>query len=268
VPTRDAAPAGAPCWADLWTSDVDGSRRFYTELFGWEAGEPATEFGGYFIFTRDGAPVAGCMGDMGDLKAANTWTVYLATADMGKTLEAAEADGAQIASGAMPVADLGVQAVLTDPTGAQLGAWQPGSFPGFTVLGEQGTPSWFELHTRDYDRAVAFYRAVFGWDTVTVGDTDEFRYTVMRDPARGADAGGGELAGIMDAARFLPEGEPAHWSVYWHADDVDPAVAAITAGRVSAQRPGEHALRPPGRRRRPGGRPVQAARTAGVANQR
>ena len=29
--TRDHAPIGSPCWVDLWTSDVDGSRAFYSE---------------------------------------------------------------------------------------------------------------------------------------------------------------------------------------------------------------------------------------------
>ena len=95
----------------------------------------------------------------------------------------------------MPVADLGDQAVLIDPTGAHLGAWQPGTFPGFTVLDEHGAPSWFELHTRDYATALDFYRSVFRWETDMVGDTDEFRYATMRDPS-----GDGELAGIMDAS--------------------------------------------------------------------
>jgi uncharacterized protein len=47
MPTRDHAPTGAPCWADLWTSDVDGSRLFYTEVFGWKAEEPDPTHGGY-----------------------------------------------------------------------------------------------------------------------------------------------------------------------------------------------------------------------------
>ena len=48
MPTRESAPLGAPCWTDLWTSDVEGSRKFYSDLFGWEAQEPSPEFGGYF----------------------------------------------------------------------------------------------------------------------------------------------------------------------------------------------------------------------------
>jgi uncharacterized protein len=220
--TRDSAPIGSPCWADLWTSDVEGSRAFYSTVFGWESEEPNAEFGGYFMFTRHGIPVAGGMGDMGDMKADNRWKIYLDTDDIDKTLLVAEAAGAQIISPAMPVADLGIQAVLVDPTGAHLGTWQAGTFPGFTVLGEHGAPSWFELHTRDHAAAVAFYRSVFHWETDVVSDSDEFRYTTMRDPR-----GEGELAGINDARAFHADDEPSAWSIYWEVDDVDATVAKV-----------------------------------------
>ncbi len=222
--TRTSAPIGSPCWTDLWTSDVEGSRKFYAELFGWEAQEPSPEFGGYFMFTRNGVPIAGGMGDMGDMKADNSWKVYLATDDVGKTVEAATGEGARVVAPPMAITDLGSQAVIVDPTGAGLGIWQAGTFPGFTVLSEHGAPSWFELLTRDHAGAVAFYRSVFRWDTSTVSDSDEFRYTVMRDPS-----GDGELAGIMDASTFLSEGEPSNWSVYWQTDDIDAVVGTATA---------------------------------------
>ncbi|MGH9090415.1 MAG: VOC family protein [Acidimicrobiales bacterium] len=219
---RDKAPEGAPCWADLWTSDVEGSRRFYADLFGWEAQEPSAEFGGYFMFHRDGVPVAGAMGDMGDMPADDSWKVFLATDDIARTVREAEAAGAMVAAPPVPIADLGVQAVMVDPTGARVGAWQAGTFPGFTVLGEHGAPSWSELHTRDYPAALDFYRTVFRWQTQVVGDDDHFRYSVMRDPS-----GDGELAGIMDAAGFLPPDQGAQWSVYWEVDDVAASVARV-----------------------------------------
>ena len=46
----------------------------------------------------------------------------------------------------------------------------------------------------------------------------------MRDPS-----GDGELAGIMDASGFLPEGVPSQWSVYWEVDDSDDTVAKVKA---------------------------------------
>ena len=223
MPNRAHAPIGSPCWTDLWTSDVDGSRAFYSELFGWEALAPSPEFGGYFMFARDGVPVAGGMGDMGaDMPANNTWRIYLTTNDMSKTIERAGAEGAQVVVPAIVVADLGTQAAFIDSTGASVGAWQPGTFAGFTVLGEHGAPSWFELLTGDYAGAVDFYRAVFGWDTNVVAASDEFGYTVMLDPD-----GGEDLAGIMDAAAFLTGA--AFWSTYWHVDDTDAALTKVVA---------------------------------------
>ena len=205
MPTRDSAPIGSPCWADLWTSDVEGSRTFYSELFGWEAQEPSPEFGGYFMFTRDGVPVAGGMGDMGDMPANNTWKIYLAHRRHRQDRRGGRGRRAPRSSRpAMPVADLGTQAVLVDPTGAAARRLAARDLPGFhRARTSTGAPSWFELHTRDHAAAVAFYRSVFGWDTNAVGDSDEFRYTTMRNPG-----GEGELAGIMDASASFPRACP------------------------------------------------------------
>lgn len=218
---RDVAPQGAPCWTDLWTSDVEGSRRFYGELFGWEAQEPSPEFGGYFMFTRQGVPVAGGMGDMGDMPANDTWKIYLDTDDIKETVRAGEAAGAQFMFPPEPVADLGIQTVFTDSTGATLGAWQAGTFPGFTVMAEHGAPSWFELYTRDYQVAVDFYQKVFRLEAQVVADSAEFRYTTLRDE------GGVELAGVMDASSFLPDGAPSYWITYWEVDDIDASIAKV-----------------------------------------
>jgi uncharacterized protein len=230
--TRDHAPIGSPCWADLWTSDVEGSRAFYRGVFGWESAEPSEEFGGYFMFLRDGNPVAGGMGDMGDMKANNTWKIYLATDDIAKTAEKADAEGGQVVFPPEPVADLGIQSVMVDPTGAEVGTWQAGTFPGFTVLEEPGAPSWFELHTRDHAKALSFYTSVWGWETDTIGDTDEFRYTTVRNPS-----GEGEVAGVMDSSSFLPEGQSAHWKIYWEVDDVEATVVKVTSLGGSVESP-------------------------------
>ena len=232
MPTRETAPIGAPCWVDLMTSDTERSRSFYCELFGWTAEEPAAEFGGYFNFTKDGIRVAGCMGSQPDAEVRDVWSVYLATDDARKTVETAAANGGRVIVPAMDVADLGTMAVVADAGGAVIGIWQPGRHPGFGILAEPGAPGWFELHTRDYEAAVAFYRDVFRWETHVVGDTPEFRYTTL---GHGEDS----LAGIMDASGFLPEGVPAHWSVYFGVEDADAALAKIAELNGSILRPAE-----------------------------
>jgi len=221
MPTRETAPIGAPCWVDLMTSDTERSKAFYGELFGWTAEEPAEEFGGYFNFAKDGIRVAGCMGIQPDSPVTDVWSVYLATDDARKTIETATAAGGQVIAPAMDVGDLGTMAVLVDAGGAAIGMWQPRSFQGFGILAEPATPTWFELHTRDYQKSVAFYRDVFRWDAYEVGDTPpDFSYTTLGE-------GDASQAGIMDASGFLPDGVPAHWSLYFGARDTDAALGRI-----------------------------------------
>jgi predicted enzyme related to lactoylglutathione lyase len=231
MPTADTTTAGAPCWVDLMTTDVDRSREFYGQLFGWEAEEPNAEFGGYLTFTLNGTPVAGCMASQAETDTP-VWSVYLNAADAAKTVDAAAEYGAQIIVPSMQVGDLGTMAVLGDPGGASIGLWQPGLHRGFGVTGEHGAPSWFELHTRDYVKALEFYRSVFQWQTDTVSDTPDFRYTVQTH-------GGEQLAGVMDSAGFLPEGVPSHWAVYFGADDTDAALDRIVALGGSVVLPAE-----------------------------
>jgi hypothetical protein len=37
----------------------------------------------------------------------------------------------------------------------------------------------------------------------------------------------GDLAGIMDAAAFIPAGVAAPWAIYWEVDDAAGSVAAV-----------------------------------------
>jgi predicted enzyme related to lactoylglutathione lyase len=218
MPTRVTAPTGAPCWVDLMTSDPARSRAFYGDLFGWDAEDPAEEFGGYVNFRKNDVRIAGCM--QNEPGMPDRWSVYLASDDAAKTVESAADAGGQVIVPAMPVGDLGTMAFVTDPGGAGIGVWQPGEHKGFGLVAEAGAPAWFELFTRDHAAAVEFYRTVFGWDTQVASDTDEFRYTLLV-------SGDDQLAGVMDASGFLPEGVPPHWSVYFGADDVDATVARI-----------------------------------------
>ena len=55
---------------------------------------------------------------------------------------------------------------------------------------------------------------MFGWELELVGDTDEFRYATARVP--GHDD---QVAGVMDASSFLPDGVSARWAVYWEVAD-------------------------------------------------
>lgn len=219
MPHRETAPIGAPCWVDLFTSDLEKSCEFYGELFGWTWESAGDEFGGYTNFSKDGAMVAGAMRNDGESGTPDGWSIYLASDNAQATADAA-AQGGQVELPPMAVGELGTMAFVIDPGQGRIGVWQPGLHKGFGVIAEPGAPSWFELHTRAYDASVEFYRNVFKWDAHAMSDAPEFRYTTLGE-------GDGALAGIMDAAGFLPEGSPARWSVYFGTDDTDKSLARI-----------------------------------------
>jgi predicted enzyme related to lactoylglutathione lyase len=222
MPKRDTSAVGAPCWIELSTSDQPGAMAFYGQLFGWQSTEPNEEFGGYANFTKDGELVAGCMRRMPEMQGPDVWGVYLSTTDAEALTKEVEAHGGGVIAGPMAVGDLGTMAVFTDPGGAVIGAWQPGTHLGIGVLDEPGQPTWFELHTRAYDTVVPFYRDVFGWSTQVEGDAPDFRYTTA------VGAGGAQYAGVMDASAFLPSEVPSHWAAYIAVDDVDATLARAT----------------------------------------
>ncbi|WGW12104.1 VOC family protein [Saxibacter everestensis] len=233
MPAVSSAPPGSPCWIDLASSDLEKAKEFYSQVFGWTAVDAGEEYGHYHNFSKGDALVAGVMQNSPDSGYPDGWTVYLASDDANATAEAATDAGGQVALEPMQVMGLGSMAVLSDAGGAMIGIWQPGEHKGFEVVEEAGAPTWFELHTRDFAKTVPFYEQALGWKTSVTGDTDEFRYTVLQE-------GGKQYAGIMDASKFLPEGVPAHWSVYIGTDDIDATLRRIEESGGSIVMPAEN----------------------------
>lgn len=213
---------GTPCWVDLMSSDVERSKAFYGELFGWTYDEAGSEFGGYVTFRSDGHAVAGLMGQPPEYAGPDVWSTYLATADVDATIAAAVAAGGEVMMPRMEVgsddAHVGVMGMLRDPGGAVIGLWQAGAHTGFEKYNDSGSVTWDELSTKDFLAAIAFYSQVFGWDIEKMSDTDEFRYYTGK-------VGGQGVAGVMDAAAMLPPEAPSSWTVYLSVADVDAAVA-------------------------------------------
>ncbi|WP_372698831.1 VOC family protein [Arthrobacter sp. JSM 101049] len=217
MPVPDLRP-GSPCWIDLMTSKPERARSFYATLFGWtyEAGDQET-YGGYVLASKDGHLVAGLMENDGEAGTPDGWSTYLRVEDVDATVATATAHGGKVLLPPMDIPAQGRMAMLLDPAGAAVGAWESGAHTGFGVHGDTGAPAWHELHARCYPDTVEFYRKVFGWEAATMSDTDEFRYTTDR-------SGRTASAGILDATAFLHAGYPAAWQVYFQVEDAEAAI--------------------------------------------
>ena len=205
-----------PVWVDFGTPDFESSAGFFAELFGWTY-ERNADFGGYGNFSRGSNLVAGGMEIPADQGIPPCWTVYFRADDIAATTEKAKAAGSTAFCEPMPVGDLGVMAVIADPTGAVFGLWQPGTHKGFVRANEPSNPVWFELSTRDKAAGAAFYSDLLGWSARPY-ESEGPDYTVFTTPESG------EFAGAIDASSFLPEGVPNHWLVYFGVADTDAAV--------------------------------------------
>ncbi|GAB3564216.1 VOC family protein [Spelaeicoccus albus] len=212
-------PAGAPCWIDLLTSDVERSNAFYERIFGWTAGAGAPEFGGYYMYFLDGAPIAGGMPNSPSMETADRWGIHVNTVDAQATSAAVARAGGKALSDVMEIGSMGLNAMFADPAGSEFGIWQAKEFAGCSVMAAVGAPCWFELGTSDYDSAVEFYGQVLGLEASVMSDDPGFKYTTL-------GAGGSPLAGIMDTRTM---GGPLRdgWNVYFGVADTDEVLGRV-----------------------------------------
>jgi predicted enzyme related to lactoylglutathione lyase len=222
---------GTPCWVDLAAADLLDSATFYGDLLGWEVPElpNSAEMGGYRRAQLEGDDVAGMM-PIQQEGQPQVWSTYVSVEDAAATIAEVKAAGGNVIFEPMDVMELGKMAVFSDPDGAVIGLWQPGTFAGATRVNEPGAISWNELGTRDPAGAKAFYNAVFGWTAVeheiqrTEGDQGPDVYVEF---LRAGDER--SIAGMMDITGMLPDHIPAHWLVYFGVEDADAAVEKVKA---------------------------------------
>ncbi|HEX4754254.1 MAG TPA: VOC family protein [Candidatus Dormibacteraeota bacterium] len=209
------ATTNRPVWMDLGTRNMEASKRFYSELFGWTTVEDADpDLGGYTVYQLDGKAVGGVM-NLGDNPAPNSWLPYIGVTDVRATVEAVKAAGGEAILEPMDVKTHGSVAVVRDAAGAATGLWQAGDNAGWEVYGQARAVCWTELHTDETDAAKRFYTEVFGWTAKTQPSPGGEYTTFSRDGSE--DFAG--MAGLM--------GAPApHWLIYIAVDDCDATVAS------------------------------------------
>ncbi|GAA3047025.1 VOC family protein [Streptomyces glomeratus] len=213
---------GGPCWAELGTSDLEGAKRFYTELFGWRPEtDPRQEAGGYTVAHLGDAAVA-ALAPLYRQAQPVAWNVAFSVDDADGAADAVGAAGGTVLLGPVDVHDAGRFTVALDPGGAAFQMWQPRSFAGAGLFNAPGALGWVELLTRAPERATDFYKTVFGWTVHPSADYTQW----------GVD--GADFGGMVTMGDRFPHEVPAHWLPYFAVEDVDAmtSVATEAGGRV------------------------------------
>jgi predicted enzyme related to lactoylglutathione lyase len=212
---------GTFCWTDLTTTDQDAAKRFYAELFGWEAFDTPAGEGVFYSMMRlggkDVAAIAPQPPQQRDAGAPPVWNSYIAVHSADETLERAKQLGATIHAPAFDVFDAGRMGVIQDPQGAFFLVWQAKNHIGAGLVNAHGALSWNELHVPDLDAAKQFYGGLFGW-TMEPFEGSPVPYLIIQNQGQG----NGAMTSLM------PPGAPPHWLVYFGADDIEASLAKAT----------------------------------------
>jgi hypothetical protein len=118
-----AAPeVGGFCWETLITPDVTRAKEFYGKVFGWRTQSRA---GTGTVFAADATP-SGQVADVQEVPdAPQHWRTYVLVEELESSRERAAGLGARVLVSRQEIPNAGHIAVLVDPTGAEIGLYEP-----------------------------------------------------------------------------------------------------------------------------------------------
>jgi len=105
-------------WNELWTTDIEGSLKYYKDLCGYTEKSILGSKVPYYIFEKDGNKYSGILGNPVE-GARSSWMPYIRVSDVAKTLDLAKNAGAELMMEPNAKIRNGSVAVLLDPFGAQ-----------------------------------------------------------------------------------------------------------------------------------------------------
>jgi predicted enzyme related to lactoylglutathione lyase len=221
---RERYEPGTFCWVDLATTDPVVAKAFYTELFGWEAEDvPAGEVGTYTALRLGGDEVCGLYKMDAERREGDLppqWLSPVSVEDADAIVSRARELGGTVYGEAFDVGEQGRFAIVQDPSGAVLAAWQTGADIGARRVNDPGCMTWNELHTREPERMAAFYAELFGWEMEAQRENGRLAYVVIKNA-------GNSNGGIMPMTeQHGDHGDvPPFWLTYFTVSSCEDAVA-------------------------------------------
>src|SRR5262245_28168633 len=244
MPERDGYIPGVPCWVDTSQPDPEAAVDFYSGLFGWEFRNamPPDSPGAYFIGSIRGLSAAAVGSIPEGAPPMATWNTYVWVDSADETAGKVRDAGGTVLMEPFDVMDAGRMGVFADPEGAVFCVWQAGNHRGAQIVNEHGSVNFNTLQTRDPEPAKAFYRAVFGWETLDLGGGGMWTlpgygdHLAERDPdirervsELGGPTGFEDVVASINLIRPDQGDMPAHWTVTFGVDDAD-AIAGKAIG--------------------------------------
>lgn len=201
-------------WRELNSTDVDASRTFYSEVFGWKF-EPmgAGPDGGTYWFAKLGD--AGVAGLSKHPKGGPAyWGTAVSVDNVDEVAKRVKDAGGTIIVEPQDAGGMGRFTYFFDKQGGVTSAWK--GTPGDGEVNQPpkvGEFCWEQLNTNDADGSFAFYEKVFGWTHAPY--PNEPGLAVF-------SAGSVQVASVLEN-----KGIPTHWLSYIVVDTIASAYERV-----------------------------------------
>jgi uncharacterized protein len=216
---------GRFAWYELITTDVEAAKAFYTRVMGWGVLNASLPGGAYTLFTAGNDLVGGLMHlpeDASKASATPSWLGYVGVDDVDAAADRVENLGGAVHVPPTDIPDISRFAIFTDPQAARLaaikrlnhGREQPAG------LDAPGRVGWHELLAADWQKALAFYGGLFGWQQADAEVGEMGTYQLF-------SAGGQTIGGMLTKPATIPA---PFWLYYFNVGDLDAAAQRVDAG--------------------------------------
>ncbi|HEV3394597.1 MAG TPA: VOC family protein [Xanthobacteraceae bacterium] len=212
-------------WYELMTTDMKAAMAFYTKVMGWGAWGASVPGRAYVLFSAGPTAVGGLMrlpDDARDSGVKSSWIGYVGVDDVDATAERIVRLGGAVHVPPTDVADTSRFAIVADPQSARLALFKwlkPGQAPPADP-DAPGRVGWNELLAADWEKALAFYGELFGWQKADadVGATGTYQLFSIA---------GQTIGGMLTKPPVTPD---PFWLYYFNVGDIDAATKRVTAG--------------------------------------
>jgi hypothetical protein len=221
---RTAYRHGTFSWVENATTDQEGTKGFYSSVFGWDYDDSPVGNGIYYSMAKlRGHYVAAIAPQQQDERAMGVpphWNSYITVDDVDSVSARVQELGGTLHAGPFDVMDVGRMSALSDPTGAVAYLWQPKGHIGAGLVNEPGAFCWNELGTRDPAVSAQFWSDLLGWEFERIEAAPIDIWTIGN--------GGQDNGSMRRMGDETPPDVPPHLLVYFAVDSIEAAAETIS----------------------------------------